>query len=195
MFNFDEKELKDKLAGVANVRRSLFAAMVATRLSVGYEFYAGGDSGKFNAALDYLWKSLGAEVSVDEVGHYVDEAIALIPGESEGPRRFAAQADDAAAALAYALRSLIDPSPQEAAWAARRAYESADNLVIQRTGVEIGGEAENRVIEDPLIQSELERQQFDVEVAMSSPLDGTTLGSLRSECHSWGTKFFSKISS
>lgn len=194
MLIFDEQALKDQLTGMAEVRRSLFAAMIATRLSAGYESYAGTYEGKFKEALDYLWTNLGTKVSAEDVSRYVEEVIALIPEESEAQRPLAAQADDAAAALAYALRSLIDRSPQEAAWAARRAYESADNLVIQRADVEIGGEAESRIIEDPLIQSELDRQHLDVEIAATSALDEATLERLRAECRGWGVNFFGKLS-
>nr|WP_283254668.1 DUF416 family protein [Luteimonas galliterrae] len=183
------------MAEMVEVRRSLFAAMVATRLSVGYESYAGVGSGKFKAGLDYLWANLDAKGSTQDVSRYVEEAIALIPEESDAQRPFAAQADNAASALAYALRSLIDRNPQEAAWAARVAYESADNLVIQRADVEIGGEeAENRIIEDPLIQSELDRQRLDVEIAATSALDEATFERLRAECREWGLNFFGRLS-
>lgn len=189
MLSFNEQDLKNKLADMPAVRRSLFAAMIATRLSVGYESYA-GDNSTFQAALNYLWKNLGANPSAEEVSRYVEEVIALIPEEDEEPRRFAAQADDAAAALAYALRSLADPNPQEAAWAARRAYESADNLVTQRANVEIGGKAEEQILQEPLIQSELDRQHVDAEIAASSPLDERALENLRAECRGWGLSYF-----
>jgi len=72
-------------------------------------------------------------------------------------------AEDAVASIIYALRTRLSGSSQEALWAARRAYESLDQHVMSRLNkVVVTPDIERRVLADPLIQAELERQQRDL---------------------------------
>ena len=201
IFQFDEPKLVAKLQDMPSIRRTLFAAMVATRLAPSYRIYAAtaGDSAleTFNSSLEYLWACARGERDfvrfAGETSERIAETLALIPDEDD-LNFFSAQADDAAGALAYALRSLNDPNPQEAAWAARRAYESADNLVISRAEVEIGGTAEEYILRDPLIQTELARQDEDLRVAATVVMESSALEQVRSGCAEWGKTFFEKFS-
>jgi Protein of unknown function (DUF416) len=197
VLHFEEAKLLVALSGISRRRRSLFAAMIATRLLPSFEAYAIGAKApgieELRSALDHLWvqieKESATEASSEETNNYIQTVISLIPDEDDG-NRLAAQADDAASALAYALRSLNDPNPQEAAWAARTAYDSADNLVISRDDVKIGGSAEEAILQDPLIQSELCRQREDLGVATSSALSPAFLMQLRQSCLDWGNHFY-----
>ncbi len=194
ILSFNEMTLIAKLRQLTVQRQSLFAALVATRLSVAYEIYAhdaGLSSQAFRAASDYLWRQIERDIPVNgiEIDAQIELVTALISDE-DSSRTCTAQADDAVAALAYALASVKNANPQEAAWAARRAYECVDDLVISREDVEIGGAAEERILQDPLIQTELVRQQRDLETAAVSSLDSMMLLQHRKECVSWGMKFF-----
>jgi hypothetical protein len=85
--------------------------------------------------------------------------MSLIPGENDQPWiEEQAYAEDAASAVAYALRALESGEPQEAAWAARRAYEAVDHHVMSRLGIK----GESHVLGHPLVQAELSRQQRDL---------------------------------
>lgn len=200
LLRFEEAKLVAALDGMPARRRSLFAAMIATRLAPGFEMYAANakDSGleELYSALDHLWTQIGEETASEKSSEKTSEQIGtvleLIPDDDNGSPFFCAQADDAAAALAYALRSLSDPSSREAAWAAKRSYESADNLVIGRPDVEIGGSAEEAILQDPLIQSELSRQLEDLELAASSSLSSLSLKQLRESCLIWGKNFYAQ---
>lgn len=194
ILSFNEGALIAKLRQLNAQRRSLFAALIATRLSVAYENCA-CDAGLslqgFRAAREYLWSKIGYEVPSNdiEIDAQIKFVMELIPDE-DSSLTCTAQAEDAIVALAYALASTKNANPQEVAWVARRAYECVDNLVISREGVEIGGAAEERILRDPLIQTELVRQQHDLETAAESPLDSVTLLRHREECVSWSMKFF-----
>ena len=91
--------------------------------------------------------------------------MALIPGEDRGPwMPEQAYAEDAASALAYALSCCQTGDSQEAAWAARRAYEAVDQFVVRQHNLDTEARRdEMRVLSYPTIQRELERQDQDLE--------------------------------
>ena len=64
--------------------------------------------------------------------------MGLLPAESDDWVIGNALADDALSSLAYAIRCSLTPEPQEAAWAARRAYEAADQAAMRVLGVQPG---------------------------------------------------------
>jgi len=105
-----------------------------------------------------------------EVQANIDTCMGLIPQEDEGPWvTEQAAAEDAGAALAYALRCRQSGRGQEAAWAARRAYEALDHHVINRDDVDMNVPgAEARVLADPLVQVEFRRQRQDLDVALAA---------------------------
>jgi hypothetical protein len=108
-------------------------------------------------------------LSEEELQHGIDACTRLMPeAQSEQWNEGQAAADDAAAAVCYALRARQTGSPQEAAWAARRVYEALDEFVINRGQIDTNRPGmENRVLADPLVQSELERQKKDLDDLLS----------------------------
>ncbi|WP_054007641.1 hypothetical protein [Cypionkella psychrotolerans] len=84
------------------------------------------------------------------------ELIFDIPGQA------AALCEDAIVATIYALQCFLDPTPQEAAWAARRSYEATDKLAIEAFGFPDSKDAETRLLSHPLIQQERARQAADL---------------------------------
>jgi hypothetical protein len=68
---------------------------------------------------------------------------------------------DAVASVACALRSWLKDSPQEAAWAARRAYEAQDQVAQ----LEMGGSGfdDQRLLAHPAVQRELRAQVSDLD--------------------------------
>ena len=92
--------------------------------------------------------------------------MGLVPAEDPWvPEQ--AYAEDAIAALAYAVGSLEKRDPTEAAWAAQRAYESADHYVINHLHVD----TERAVLAHPIVQAELARQRQDLDELLENPSD------------------------
>lgn len=170
MRSFDEAVLVQRLGAIPKLRRVAFAAACAERLLPAYATYVSrsgwGDAARLRFMLDELWSisERGANTA-SNLQSTIDDCMALIPGEDRGPwMHERAYAEDASSALAYALSCCQTGDSQEAAWAARRAYEAVDQFVVRQHN--LGTEArrdEKRVLSYPTIQRELERQDRDLE--------------------------------
>lgn len=169
MLHFDEKELSRQIERLSKEHRVAFAAACAQRLIPSYERFS-KKTGKGNYpslvnTIEDLWKSLTNGQAVEkDIDERISTCMDLIPGEDDEPWiTEQACAEDAASALAYALRCLRTGESQEAAWAARRAYECLDHYVInsEKIDTNVSG-AEVQVLSHPLIQTELGRQQRDL---------------------------------
>jgi uncharacterized protein YjaG (DUF416 family) len=161
---FNEQGLVDKLNGLSPAFRVLFAGIAAERLLPAYLSYSHltgrGNPIALKSALDRLWRDLeGHPMDHGQVQETISLVMTLIPTEDNAsslPER--AWAEDAAAAVAYALRCRENGQSIEAAWAARRAYEAVDNFVITKTGTG----ANEEVLSSPPVQAELSRQCRDL---------------------------------
>ena len=69
-----------------------------------------------------------------------------------------------AASVAYAIRARLADDPQNAAWAARRAYSAVDHFIMSQIhSTRITREHPQFILSHPLVQAELRRQQADLE--------------------------------
>jgi uncharacterized protein YjaG (DUF416 family) len=174
---YNEADLIRALGRIPVPLRVAFAAACAERLFPAYGAFwerAGrGDRAALAAILQDIWRDLlGDKMAVGHVRAKLSRCMALIPGEGDTPWvDEQAYADDAAAAIAYALRTLESGEPQEAAWAARRAYEALDHHVVHRLGVE----GEEQLLAHPLVQAELARQRRDLDELLSARQDPAVL--------------------
>jgi uncharacterized protein YjaG (DUF416 family) len=165
---YDEAATVARLEKMAPQMRVLFALQAAQRLLPAYRQYAQttgrGRPEVIEGIADRLWRDLGGNVMDEaELAQVTEEVMELIPDENESwDEETQPYAEDAAAALAYALRGRRNGDPQEAAWAARRAYEATDHLVMAATNATLGGPAARAIIANPMIQAELRRQQRDL---------------------------------
>ena len=166
---FDEPRIVAQLGQLPSESMVAFATACATRLSPAYLEYsnrtARGSSSAYQTILARLWADvLGDRMTDGTLQEHLEHVMALIPGETDA--EWAADqdvAEDAVAALAYALRCRQSSLPNEAAWAARRAYEAVDSFVIRTRGIDTNEpEGESRVIADSVVQTELERQTRDL---------------------------------
>jgi hypothetical protein len=98
-----------------------------------------------------------------EVDTKLQECMSLVPQESIGWPPERALAEDASVAVAYALRSRKTGLSQEAAWAARVAYEAVDNFVSNQIASPSSTWDEERILSHRLTQAELQRQNRDLE--------------------------------
>lgn len=177
MYSFDENALAGELRTLSSRARIAFAAAAATRQLGNYERLARESDGDSEqrpreiAAL--LWSDLQV-AAVDRAAWSarLDEMMSLLPQESDDWVIGHALADDALSSLAYAIRCLLTSEPQEAAWAARRAYEAADQAAIRVLGVQPGLPNTEAVIKSHgFVQRELARQRHDLSLLRADSID------------------------
>src|SRR5262249_12079900 len=119
----------------------------------------------------HLWKDVrSAEIDHATWSKILGEVMNLIPEENDDWTGVEALADDAVSSLAYAIRCLLTRSSQEAVWAARRAYEAADQAAIRTLGVQPEPHTEETIKAHTFVQRELARQRND----LSLLADGST---------------------
>jgi uncharacterized protein YjaG (DUF416 family) len=177
MIKYDEQKTVRALSLLPAKLRSAFAAACAERLLPAYLAFSKqtgrGHPEWISSIADRLWQDLeGDEMSPEQVQEAARYCEQLVPGENQEPwSSVQAYADDAAAAMAYALRCRQNGDEQEAAWASRRAYEALDHFVISLNDDENGTVNEDRVLSHPLVQTELMRQERDLEELAASPQD------------------------
>jgi len=183
LIHFEEAQLVEKIERLPHQARSAFAAACAERLLPSYSRFwkrtGRGDANTLAATLGRLWDDLsGIPMSDAEVEAEIKTCMELIPQENDGPWVMEqAAAEDAASALAYALRCRKNGLANEAAWAARRAYEA---VTFFCENVEGNGSGKVRMLDysqrlseyarhlaNPLVQAELARQQRDLDELLS----------------------------
>ena len=167
---YDESLLRAGLARLPRKHRAAFAAACAERLFPAYVRFAHearrGDPEALRTALNLLWDDLaGNPVSELTLRASAEKCLALVPREDEEPWvESQPSADDAAAALVYAIQSMVTDGTQEAAWSARRAYDALDRVVMDgEPGIVVTELVAQRVLEHPLVQAELLRQRRDLD--------------------------------
>ena len=169
ILSFNEESLTTELDRIAVPLRVVFAAAIAERLLPAYVSFSHktgrGNPNILTEILERLWRDIqGTQMDPEELQQNIDLSMKLIPQEDDIPWILdQAWAEDAVAAVTYALRSRQNGKSQESAWVARRAYEALDHFVIAHEDIDpsIVG-AEERVLSNPLIQDELMRQQRDL---------------------------------
>ncbi len=143
--------------------RALFAAGCAERLFALYEHAGQGDPERLRAALDAAWDG-------DDVARWQAVAEELVPAEDDDWVLATAYAENAATAVAYALRTRATDAPQEAVWAARQVYEAAD-FAAQRQLEELdlnAPGAEDRLADLPVVQEALAGIAEDLAAALAN---------------------------
>jgi len=175
--HFNEQSLIKRLDQLPSLFKVLFAATVAERLLPAYLNYSRrtgrGNPKALSAAMQRLWLDLeGHRMDTAQLNENLDSVMGLIPREDDSswvPEQ--AWAEDAAAAIAYALRCRESGRSAESAWAARRAYEALDHMVITKMSIDTSRPgAGEEVLSSPLIQAELSRQQRDLDELLAGNL-------------------------
>ena len=167
---YDEADLAKQLGRLSVTLRPAFAAACAQRVAQASSTYAvrsnkEGDSEALNQIFAAFWNDLnGHPMSDSELEGQIEASRALIPEDEDEWILEQGAAEDAAAALTYALRCRRNGSVQEAIWAARRTYDALDQFIINHENIDTnvrGGE--ERVLNHPLMQAELSRQARDLD--------------------------------
>ncbi|HLH72677.1 MAG TPA: DUF416 family protein [Chloroflexota bacterium] len=183
ILRFNEESLKSELSRIAAPLRVVFAAAVAERLLPAYVTFSHktgrGNPDLLTQILERLWGDIdGIEMSPEQLQQNIDLSMELIPKEDEIPWiPDQAWAEDAAVAVVYALHTRQNGKSQDAAWAARRAYDALDHFVTTQEDIDPSAAgAEEQIISNPLIQAEFMRQQRDLrELAAVDRQDEPTL--------------------
>lgn len=175
MQEFDEQQLLLELATLTRPACSAFALAAATRQISSFDRYAIENGIKCRHRLHetvyLLWADLQSARpdSQEMCRNWLDEVMRLLPGEAGEWNLGVALADDALSSLAYAIRSMLSDDPQESVWAARRAYEAADQAAIRALGVQPGvSDVEATIRSHSFVQRELGRQRRDLDLLRSN---------------------------
>lgn len=177
MYSFDENVLLEELGMLPSRARIAFAAATATRQLSNYERLARESEAESAQRPREIAAQLWADLRVSAVdraawSERLDEVMRLLPEESDDWVIGHALADDALSSLAYAIRCLLTPEPQEAAWAARRAYEAADQVAIRVLHVQPGlPKTEAAIKSQDFVQRELARQRSDLTLLRTGSVD------------------------
>jgi len=134
--NYDEQRLVEGLEGLPHHLRVAFATACAERLLPAYTDFSErtrmGDSKELTSILERLWVDLeGDAMTSAEVEEAIAKCMTLVlPLENKPLIAGQTAAEDAGAALCYALRCRKTGDSQEAAWAGRRACEALDDFAV-----------------------------------------------------------------
>jgi hypothetical protein len=200
ILRFDEEKLVRELGELPKNLRAAFAASCAQRLLPGYMRYATDSTNANMAALSQalanLWKDIEEDrADVASLTKCHDLCLSLIPGDDKGYVPGQEFAEDAAASVAFVTRVKLTGDSQEAAWAARRAYDALDHYVIERFNVDTAAPAAQLLIDSyPIVQSEFRRQQTDLvelrRIAGNPGCGRTVIERIRRRAESDSASFF-----
>ncbi|MEA2233927.1 MAG: hypothetical protein QOD83_3743 [Solirubrobacteraceae bacterium] len=197
VLHYDEPELVGRLSNASPEGRALFAAASAERLFPLYERYAARTDqealAQLRAALDAAWEAVAAEAATEDLARWQEVAEALVPDEEdEGWVEDAAYGQNAAAAVAYALRTRLTGDPQEAGWAARQIYDAADYAAQRQIDDDRAFSApgaEEALLATPVVQEALRSIQENL--ALVADADQATpeeLARLKQDAHDAGQR-------
>jgi hypothetical protein len=197
---YDEAEIIERLKYLPVRLRAAFALLAALRILPTYARFhtrtGRGDPSALTALVERLWRDVRGEwMTAREAQAVADQAMRLVPSEEDGwDEDSQPYAEDAAAAVAYGLRARLTNDPQEAAWAARRVYESADHFAVTVSRQTSGNHPdEQAILAHPVVQAELARQTRDLaelaELAKSAT-DDTQLVQMRQRSEREAESFF-----
>jgi hypothetical protein len=184
---YDEGALKSSLDHLPAKLQSVFAALCAERLAPAYPPFAMRNRRppmQLAKLLAKLWQDLlGLAMTREDLQASLDESVALVPDDDDTFVGVPFYASDAAAAVAYAFSARLTGDAQEAAWAARRAYEALDHFVTPayEPGIE-PAPIHMSLIAHPLVEEELARQRRDLKelrTLSGAPLSKAILQELR----------------
>ena len=163
MQRFDEVRLLESLEALPVSAQSAFAQACALRtLAINpIEYRPLGVPVEFSDGARALCeRAMGVAVTLPVTpGNHQSVARALLADFENSPDLD----DDRVATWAYVIRHLLSGNPQEATWAARRAYEARDVVAQRRIPVEEYSERSGaHLLADPGVQEELTNQANDL---------------------------------
>jgi len=169
VLTFSQAQLVGELEQLPARMRTIFAAGCAERILPAYERFSRrtglGDDVALQGVLARLWADLaGDRMSKIESESGVSMCRRL-SADAEDHVADQVAAEDAAAAVAYALACGLNGRAEDAGWAGCRAYEAVFAFVIRNECIDVNTPYGKRVArgEHPLLQAELVRQRRDID--------------------------------
>lgn len=200
MLRFDQEQVLGQLGRLTSRLRVAFAAACAERQLPNYVRFATatekGNPDLLARALASVWDDLeGRPVSDREFQQQLDSCTSLLPSDEEKFAVEPAYAEDAVAAVVFAIRTRLTGDSQEALWAARRAYEALGHYVFIRLNDDLTSrEVIARIDAHPLVQAELARQQADLaqlhDAAMNSASEDEAIAEVHRRAQADAKVFF-----
>ena len=174
MRKFDSKNMKSSLSAFKPKQRTLFAALCTQRQLPVYRAYETVEERRNRVpedAFDFVIKRLAEIGSVDDTAGWLQRLVALAH-QLDGGTEWKEYAADVLVSVYSTVRSLDESDPMLALAAARAGYRIVDAYVLGRlhenatelTTVVTSAD-EYKVLGDPLVQRELERQTTDLDSA------------------------------
>jgi uncharacterized protein YjaG (DUF416 family) len=176
MHTFNENDLTVALEQMPDQARVAFAAAVATRQVASWERFVRHEQRAGGARpveiLVELWAGVrGFELDSVDWTTRLQEVMELLESLSDNGTTMQSLAEDSLASLAYAIRCRLTLNPQEAVWAARRAYEASDQAVIRLLNIQPGSpDTEVAIVSHAIVQRELIRQRQDLGLLASGKI-------------------------
>lgn len=194
---FEEQELTEKLNRLDARARLIFAVSCAERLFPAYVLFSEavrfGDSAFMRSCLDSLWLDVSAHtIQAIDFQARLDQCMLLIPNENEVWSEQQPCAEDAGAALAYALRTKLTGGAQEAAWAGRRAFEAMHYLAERRLDAKLDTSV-NDAQDHEYVQTELGYQQEVLGLFSNSVSSGDLSDLMISELKNKSSHAYAKL--
>lgn len=175
MYNFEEGRLVKELAKLHSREKVAFATAAAARQMSNYERYVRendpSENIPFHKISEDLWFALRTGSTDSAVwASTLAEIMGLLPEERDRSSIWDALAENALTSLAYAVRCLLKPVAEEAAWAARHSYEAADQATIHAIRMSRTLPlTEGNISAHLFVQRELARQQRDLALLLGKP--------------------------
>lgn len=166
MFKFDEEALLQSLLASTLQQQAAFALAAATRQLTSFERVARLQGWPFSneprsITVD-LWNVATTKLHVDATKwrSTLEDIFSWIPTEDDESWNIQfAFVQDCLYSLCYCVRLILSGDPQEAVWAAKSAYEAADQAAIRVLHVDISRpEVEHEILAHGIVQRELKRQ-------------------------------------
>lgn len=170
VLKYDEPALKKRLSAMPDRSIVAFALCCATRQLNAFEAYADKFLPEKRQVARHIVESLWATIIFGESpslawSELLTTVEEIYPEEQDHWAPFHVYGGNALSSLIYTLRSLMASGDiQEAAWAARIAYESADQAALRSLDKMRGSpEIEQLVVASDIVQRELNRQSDDLQ--------------------------------
>lgn len=168
MLTFNHNEMAKELDSLPPNVRPLFAGLVSERFFSQVEtFFRERDLAMLSslrASLEEIWQyGVKGWSDKDVRSQLLEKCMAAIQCAADAETEAGFFAENAAAAIAYGLRSIDAGDPKEAAWAGQAAYDNVDRFVLIKEQNMNANWSEVEILENPVIQREFRRQLKDIE--------------------------------
>ncbi len=165
---FNEKRILDVLSKMAAHQQLPFGAACGERMLANYETFVREvgwrDAGPLRNALDAAWASCEGEDPLEiELREMLASCENCAPDSEDVTSLYTSAAQDTAFAICALLEFLLDRDVAHIASGARFSTDSVDLIVQEREAMDPRDPLrERKILEHPLMQQELMRQQRDL---------------------------------